>query len=96
MRPCGAAGLRYLEHHPGHLAVATGLDTLRLFDLGPAHEAVTGLAYREMAIPSALRGLTTRSAQLLGVLALLVVLARVLGLIRYQRWARGGCGRSRC
>jgi 4-amino-4-deoxy-L-arabinose transferase-like glycosyltransferase len=78
------SGLHYLARHPGHLVLATGLDTLRLFDLGVAHGFATALAYREMAIPSALSGLTTGSAQLLALLALVVVVVRVLGLLRVR------------
>ena len=73
------AGLRYLGHHPGHVAVAAGLDTLRMLDLGTAHTFATGLVYREMAVPGWLRGLTSRSAQLLWLLAAIVLLARLAG-----------------
>jgi 4-amino-4-deoxy-L-arabinose transferase-like glycosyltransferase len=76
------AGLRYLGRHPGHLAVAAGLDTLRMLDLGTSHAFATGLVYREMAVPSWLRPLTTRTAQLLWLLAAIVVLARLSGRLR--------------
>jgi 4-amino-4-deoxy-L-arabinose transferase-like glycosyltransferase len=81
-------GLRYLGRHPGHLAVATALDSLRLFDLGPGHGFVTALTYREMAIPASLQTLTTRSAQLVAVLALLAVIAAATGVggLRIGPW----------
>jgi hypothetical protein len=81
-------GLRYLGRHPGHLAVATALDSLRLFDLGPGHGFVTALTYREMAIPASLQTLTTRSAQLVAVLALLAVIAAAAGVggLRIGPW----------
>lgn len=73
--------LHYFEHHPGHLAVAIAYDTLRMFDLGPGHTFTTGVAYHELALPSSLRKLTSLSAQLATLLA-------VIGLIAWltRRW----------
>jgi 4-amino-4-deoxy-L-arabinose transferase-like glycosyltransferase len=84
-----SAGVHYFEHHPGHLAVASALNTLRLVDLGVGHDFVSGLSYREMGVPADLQGLESRSAQLLTLLALLSVLARVLLRGRFSlgpRW----------
>ncbi len=78
------SGLDYLERHPGHVAVAAGLDALRMLDLGTAHAFATGLAYREMAIPGWLGSVTTRAAQLLWLLAAIVVLARLAGRLRVR------------
>jgi ABC-type branched-subunit amino acid transport system permease subunit len=64
------------------VAVAAGLDALRMLDLGTAHAFATGLAYREMAIPGWLRSVTTRTAQLLWLLAVVLVLARLAGRLR--------------
>jgi uncharacterized membrane protein len=68
------AGLAYLGDHPGHLAVALWLDTLRMFDLGKAHQFTTGISYRELNLPGSLRAPTTLSAQLVALLALGAVL----------------------
>jgi 4-amino-4-deoxy-L-arabinose transferase-like glycosyltransferase len=67
--------LNYLRHHPGRLAIATGLDTLRLLDLGPGHTFTTAIAYRELALPQWLREPVTLSAQLVTALAVLALLA---------------------
>ncbi len=72
------AGVDYFERHPGHLVVASALNALRLVDLGVGHSFVSGLSYREMGVPADLQGIENRSAQLLTLLALLAVLARVL------------------
>jgi hypothetical protein len=79
-------GLNYLEHHPGHLAVASGFDALRMLDLGRGHAFASALAYREMAIPGWLKAASTRSAQLLWLLAAVVIGVRLTG-----RW-RGRLG----
>jgi 4-amino-4-deoxy-L-arabinose transferase-like glycosyltransferase len=70
-----SAGVRYLKQHPSHLAVATGLDTLRMFDLGKGHSFTTGVSYRELNLPSWLRTPTTLSAQLAALLSLAALLA---------------------
>jgi 4-amino-4-deoxy-L-arabinose transferase-like glycosyltransferase len=70
--------LKYLEAHPSHLAIAVGLDTLRMFDLGKGHVFTTGVAYRALGIPRGLWRLTTLSAQLVALLALLSLLARAI------------------
>jgi 4-amino-4-deoxy-L-arabinose transferase-like glycosyltransferase len=82
------AGLDYLGAHPGHLPVATGFDTLRLFDLGKSHAFVTALAYREMAIPGSLQDLTTRTAQAITLLALFVVAAAIVPRTRTRTRTR--------
>lgn len=82
------AGLAYLGDHPGHLAVALWLDTLRMFDLGQAHQFTTGISYRELNLPGSLREPTTLSAQLVALLALGAVLLflRRRGTIKLGPW----------
>lgn len=70
------ATLHYVVRHPAHVVVASALDTLRLFNLGPAHWFTTGLSYQELGLPRSLWTPTSISAELIAALALLVVLAR--------------------
>lgn len=70
--------LHYLRTHPVHLAVAVWLDTLRMFDLGRAHVFTSGIAYREMNLPSWLRRPTTILAQLSALIALLTLIVWAL------------------
>jgi 4-amino-4-deoxy-L-arabinose transferase-like glycosyltransferase len=71
-------GLRYVEHDPGYVAVASALNTLRLLDLGPSHTYATAIADRELALPQALQTPANLSAQLLALLALVGVVAAAL------------------
>jgi 4-amino-4-deoxy-L-arabinose transferase-like glycosyltransferase len=73
--------LQYFERHPGHLAVAIAYDTLRMFDIGPGHAFTTSVAYHELALPLSLHELTSLSAQLATLLA-------VVGLVAWltRRW----------
>jgi 4-amino-4-deoxy-L-arabinose transferase-like glycosyltransferase len=70
--------LNYMKHHPSHLAIAFGLDTLRMFDLGKGHDFTTAVAYRVLGLPARLWRLTTLSAQIVALLALLSVVARAI------------------
>jgi 4-amino-4-deoxy-L-arabinose transferase-like glycosyltransferase len=76
-------GERYLEHHPQHLAVALGLDTLRLFDVGKAHTFATSVAYNQLSLPSGLWWPTSFSIHLLALVVILGLLARLLGRLRF-------------
>jgi len=76
-------GERYFEHHPGYLAVAAAFDTLRLFDIGPAHQFATSVAYHELSLPSWLWGPTSFSIHALALLAILALLARIAGGLRF-------------
>jgi 4-amino-4-deoxy-L-arabinose transferase-like glycosyltransferase len=80
------AGFSYLGRHPGHLAVATWLDTLRMLDLGINHSFTTGIAYREMGLPRSLWRATSLSAQLVALIPLLAIAATLplLGTPRYR------------
>lgn len=74
-------GLAYLAHHPGHLIRASWYDSLRMFGVV---KAFIGITYRELGLPPRLRNATVLSAQLLAVLALLALIARVTGLLRFR------------
>lgn len=78
------AAFDYLGDHPSHLFTATWLDTLRLIDIGRSHTFVSGISYRELNVPHGLRGPMSWSAQLMVALALLALLARALGRLRYR------------
>jgi 4-amino-4-deoxy-L-arabinose transferase-like glycosyltransferase len=73
------ATLHYVVRHPEHVIVASALDTLRLFNIGPAHWFTTGVSYRELGLPRSLWDTTSISAELIALLAIAVVLARVAG-----------------
>jgi 4-amino-4-deoxy-L-arabinose transferase-like glycosyltransferase len=70
-------GVKYLKAHPTHLITATVLDTLRMFDLGKGHTFTTGVAYRELSLPGGLWRPMTLSAQLIVLIAILSLVARV-------------------
>ena len=72
------ATLHYVVRHPAHVIVASALDTLRLFDVGPAHWFTTGVSYRELGLPPSLWDATSVSAELIALLAIVVVLARAV------------------
>ena len=73
--------LDFAADHPGHVVTATGLNALRIFELGPGHGFVSGIAYREMGIAKPWRPVVQVSVWLL-------VLAAAVGLWR----ARGRIG----
>ncbi|HWE32343.1 MAG TPA: glycosyltransferase family 39 protein [Solirubrobacteraceae bacterium] len=73
------ATLHYVVRHPAHVIVASALDTLRLFNLGPAHWFTTEVSYQELGLPRSLWNPTSVSAEVIALLALLVVLARAVG-----------------
>jgi 4-amino-4-deoxy-L-arabinose transferase-like glycosyltransferase len=76
-------GERYLEHHPQHLAVALGLDTLRLFDIGKGHRFATSVTYHELSLPAGLWWPTSFSIHVLAVIVILGLVARLLGWLRF-------------
>ena len=73
--------LRYIGRHPSHVAIASALDALRMFDVGQGHQFTTSLAYREMNLSTRLRGLTTVTIQLLALFVLGGVAGRAAGRI---------------
>ena len=73
--------LRYMANHPAQVPIAIGLDTLRIFNLGKNHQFTTALAYQEMSLPPSLWDLTTITIQLITVIALLGLIARLTGLL---------------
>jgi 4-amino-4-deoxy-L-arabinose transferase-like glycosyltransferase len=77
-----SAALTYLKRHPIHLLIASALDTLRMFDLGKGHTFVTNLSYESMNVPSSLRRLTTLFIQLITIIALVGLIAR----LTRRRW----------
>jgi 4-amino-4-deoxy-L-arabinose transferase-like glycosyltransferase len=78
----------FAARHPGHVLAATVLDTTRLVDLGRGHSFTTSLSYREMGIPSSARRLTTLSVWVALLVAIVGIVARVRGRIRFAagRW----------
>ena len=62
---------RYAVDHPEHVAVAVGLNTLRLFlEVGRGHTAVARVWYDEEAVPARLQPVVSWSARLASLLAL--------------------------
>jgi 4-amino-4-deoxy-L-arabinose transferase-like glycosyltransferase len=80
------AGLRYVRRHPGAIAVAVWLNSLRMLNLGTNHGFTTSTAYREMNLPRSLWTTTSVAAQ---AIALLAVLGLGLGLFRIVRLDAG-------
>jgi len=78
------AGLSYLYHHPSQLPIASWLQTLRMIDIGIGHTFTTGIAYREMGLPHRLWIPTTLSIQLVVVVALAGLLARIRRWIAFR------------
>jgi hypothetical protein len=74
----------YLGRHPSQLFIAGWLGSLRMFDLGTAHQFTTKIAYTEMGLPTSLWRLTTVSAQLIALLALLGLAAKAVGWLRFR------------
>jgi 4-amino-4-deoxy-L-arabinose transferase-like glycosyltransferase len=75
------AAVHYAEQHPGYVLAALGLNTLRMFDLGPGHTFVTTYAYDELNLPEALRAPADLAVLLALALAGVGLLARVARLI---------------
>ena len=73
------ATLHYVVRHPARVLVATTFDTLRLFNLGPAHWFTTETSYDELGLPRSLWSPTSISAEVIALLALVVLLARAVG-----------------
>jgi 4-amino-4-deoxy-L-arabinose transferase-like glycosyltransferase len=81
-----SSALNYFDAHPSHLLVAASLDSLRMLDLGANHGFTTTTAYEEMGLPHSLWRITSLSAQLVALIALLGL---VLGLFRRIRLDAG-------
>lgn len=73
------AGLSYIGRHPSQVFIASALNTMRMFGVGPNHQFTNAIAYREMALPHVLEEPTTLSALLVTLVVVLGVLARVAG-----------------
>jgi hypothetical protein len=69
--------LRYATDHPVYPAEVAALNTMRLFGVGPGHTFSTYAWYNEMGVPRRARPWTTRSLQLLTLVALVGVFAMV-------------------
>jgi 4-amino-4-deoxy-L-arabinose transferase-like glycosyltransferase len=67
--------LDYAREHPAYPAAVTGLNVLRLFDLGPGHSFVTKLWDDEMGVPRSLRGATSIALWLVTALAMIGLVA---------------------
>lgn len=63
--------LAFARRHPRHVLTAFGLDALRLLDLGPGREFVTGVALDEMGVPARQRAALRVSAYVVLLLAAL-------------------------
>jgi 4-amino-4-deoxy-L-arabinose transferase-like glycosyltransferase len=77
-------GFAYISRHPSELLIASALDALRMLGLGLNHAFTTTTAYVEIGLPRRLWTLTTVSAQLIAAIALLGIITRVTGLIRFR------------
>jgi 4-amino-4-deoxy-L-arabinose transferase-like glycosyltransferase len=78
------AGLGYLRRHPSQLPVSVWLHSLRMLNLGSNHRFTTAVAYREMNLPHGLWTITSVSAQLVALIALLGIALGAVGVIRLQ------------
>ncbi len=73
------AARRYAQDHPGHVFSAAALNTLRSFDLGPAHSFMSEGSFTEMAVP---RGQWWTLRASIYLLTLLALVGTVLALVR--------------
>lgn len=69
----------YIRRHPIHVPIAIGLDLLRMFNLGTAHQFLTGIALRQMSFPRSLWTASTVFIQVVAVIAIIGLVLRLVG-----------------
>jgi hypothetical protein len=80
-----SSAVRYAVDHPEHVAIAVGLNTLRLFlEVGPGHTLVAHAWYVEEGVPARLQPIVSWSARLASVLALATLVGVAVRRVRLR------------